>query len=302
MSDTFILDENSQLNHNIKKKVYAAFIEEKTREDAIKTFYGVQEFSNANSSAFTKNMSDMIAENLISKSSQNGKTLYKSSIDPIYLTIEKRLNSSGERYDENDYLASRLIIDSDWFRNLFSNQMLKNSKDYECIKKYTRIDEREDKIFIDGQYVKSQRIQIEKPSDLSKCFMSTTLVTCIYLTNYIRSKKIAPPITNEDIVKAGSFDEIISKTITKKNSLNILFNMFCNYCKDECIGDIGLFKPGIPLVPDVLLRSIVSVSPFLPDEMFDIFKKMAIMNQLTLLNVYRNATEVITEKFEQKYK
>ena len=206
---------NNGPDYFIRKNVYAAFIEEKTAEDAIKYVYGVKKTYHTNVSAFNNNLNEMIVKNLISESEVNGKILYKSSIDPIYSEIEERLKSSRDKYNENDYLSVKIVIDSDWFRNLFSYKLMTNSQKFECIREYASINQKISNVRINNK-TRPYVVKIEDPLKMARCLMNTIGIVCFYLNGYLVNNNFVPDITAEYIIKLNSFEQVISKTPVQK--------------------------------------------------------------------------------------
>ncbi|WAI01343.1 hypothetical protein [Methanogenium organophilum] len=296
MLDTFKYENKRGSTYLTEDNVYGAFIEEKTANDAEKGFYGVKKWYHANASPFEKNIATLIGINLISESEVNGKILYKSSIDPIYSEIEERLKSSRDKYNENDYLSVKIVIDSDWFRNLFSYKLMTDSKKFECIREYASINQKISNVRINNK-TRPYVVKIEDPLKMARCLMNTIGIVCFSLNGYLVNNNFVPDITAEYIIKLNSFDQVISKTPVQKERIDPLLKHFCGYCKTHCVADSGPNVPDTPMIPNELLKAMVSASPYLSNRICNIFMRMGTRNQLTLLKHYSKAAEIVSDGF-----
>ncbi len=269
--------------------------------NALKYFYGVEKTYHTNTKAFEKNVEKHIDSGLISRRQKDGDECYRSSIDPIYSEIEKRMNSSRESYKEDEFKAMKLVVDSDWFRNFFSYQMIIAARDFECIREYVSLDPREMNVNRNFKGKSPLKIHIDDPVNIGRCLMNTTGIVCFYLQGFLVKENYCTNISVEDIVSAGSFDTVISKSFEKNSPVNAILENYLKYCKKYCVADTGPFTPPIPIIPEVLLRSMVEMAPFLPSKICNIFMKMEVRNQLTLLNIYYPAAVKVTDEFEKAH-
>ena len=311
MSDTFKYENSLGSTGPIKDAVYAAFIEEKTADKAKAEFYGVKKWYHTNTAAFEKNIATLIDDNLISKREEDGKILYKSSIDPIYCKIDERLRSSRESYEKEEYMAMKLIVDSDWFRKFFSYKMVYMASPFECIRYYATLYKRGLNLNDDFERRQPSKIQINEPVYMARCLMNTIGIVCFYLQGYLVNNNYCTDISAEDIVSAGSFDTVISKSFKKNSPVNVILCDYQKYCKKYCVEDTvpSISSTGskpstsqVPIIPESLLEWMVKAAPFLPQKICNIFMKMEVRNQLTLLNVYLPAAKEVTEEFEKNKK
>lgn len=297
MLDKFKYENKRGSTYLTEDNVYGAFIEEKTANDAEKGFYGVKKWYHANASPFEKNIATLIGINLISEREGNGKIRYKSSIDPIYSAIKARLDSSNLIFTDNEYAAAKIVIDSDWFRSLFSYQLINDSHDFECIRFYVRIEQNKSNISLTHKLSMPDKIHLEEPVNLGLCFMGAIGIVCPVLNDFMITQKFVPSITTDDIVQAGSFDRIMSETTLEKDSVELLLGNYCKYCREHC--DAGDIVPNSkrPMIPDKLLKLLVSASPFLPGRISEIFVRVPRRTQSTLYGCFHGAAESVVREF-----
>lgn len=201
----------SLLGTGLRCAVFSSFICPKTNSDAVKLVYGVKDTREISMASFVEHRTNLERNGFIEKTDfKNRGGEYKASMEPAVaysLWLNESNSSQADKYTDDFYRAYSIIIDSDWFRQFFSNNFLRQPLNQ--IMGYRNITW-ELNTRSSGKSNPQYRLSIYKPLDMIG-LIATEIGLMVSLIGEIYSAhRFQAPVSLNELCRVGNFDEIIA--------------------------------------------------------------------------------------------
>lgn len=297
----------------IEATLYTAFYYPKTQADAVKLIYGIdnskisifgadherahKSTSNININPITKARKKLLANGFLVKMDNNLRNSnFKATSEPITNFIKSKLKLRKSRISPNpsqDYDALSIILDSKWFRDFFSNDFLLNPPTHSHLNLPGEDDEIDEtshvyhpfcyisKEIMEENMMKYQKLRVYNVTNLFTYLIEDIGAYCWGIVPVLKTLHSFTPITSQEIIQVGDFDNIVNKY---RDTLptDVIMD-FYSYCSEER----KTLEWCPPSNPSRFIQKITIQSALIPLNVSEIMVRAG-RSPLTLMSEIRN--------------
>lgn len=272
----------------LANSIYGLMIYPRTTSEVMKLVYGVAKTSDANITPVSNKRVEMdeagFLERIDQKKLRNVK--FKSKFEPFIYYLKKEMLKDSRLNLKDDYFNAILkILDSNWFREIFSNKYIYQTPDWECYRNHMVVSTR-------GNV---KKIEFFKVFPQIGCFLGNIGIISNSISNLYHHLDYDDLISVEEIINSESFDDLIKNIdidderiiITQKymdavNEWKIPLPTFIELPNGYSVEGESKYTR---VYPENFVKHLNFVPGIIPEELSNIFMRSGRL-QLTILRFF----------------
>lgn len=285
----------------MENSIYGLLIYPRTTTEIQKFIYGISKSSDANITPLAKRRGEMEKLGFIEREdyAKLRNVKFKSNFEPFICYLkEEALSDSSLKLTEDTANGILKILDSEWFREYYSNEFILSQLDFECYRNFISISKR-------GMNFKFDSFKIFAQIGCMLCVIGTISHS---LSELYHSLGYENPVTLENILKADNFDELIYSIDHRDIRINIA-SRFMDDIKELTIElpnfkEVGnnLFESDDPkidnLFPYIFLKHLILIPAIIPPKISEILMRAGRPQQTLYWHFLKPMVENIYEEFK----
>lgn len=284
----------------MENSIYGLFIFPRTTTEIQKFIYGVSKSSDANITPLAKRRGEMEKLGFIERVdyAKLRNVKFKSNFEPfIYYLKEEVLSNSSLNLTEDTANGILKILDSEWFREYYSNKFILSQLDFECYRNFISISKR-------GMNFKFDSFKIFDQIGCMLCVIGTISHS---LSELYHSLGYDNPVTLENILKADNFNELIYSIDHDDVRIKIAYR-FMDDIKElttelpkfkEIEDNLSEYDPQIVnLFPYIFLNHLILIPAIIPPKISEILMRAGRPQQTLYWHFLKPMVENIYEDFK----